>query len=263
MARQRLPMVAPVRTPRTCRLLTPMTDAGSLSGMDAWDCIGILAEAGDIFGKLALAVVLAGILGLERQRKGRGAGLRTHILVCLGATLAMMIPDLVASRGGGSGWLDTGRMAAGIITGIGFLGAGTIVSAGREPHGLTTAAMVWFVAALGIAIGSDLYLAAVCATTLALVVVLGLGYIERLLPSYQRISVTIRMPKGLERLKEVEDAIREKGFHVTASRVKMTQAGEHVDMTFELMASARVGIPDLAAAFEDRFASAEKITFER
>jgi len=240
-----------------------MTDAGSLSGMDTWSCIGILAEAGDTCGKLALAVVLAGILGLERQRKGRGAGLRTHILVCLGATLAMMIPDLAASHGGGNGWVDTGRMAAGIITGIGFLGAGTIVSAGREPQGLTTAAMVWFVAVLGIAIGSGLYLGAVSATVLALIVVLALGYIERLMPGYQRISVTIRMPKGLERLKEVEDAIRERGFQVTASRVKMVQAGEQVDMTFELMASARVGVPDLAAAFQDRFSSADKITFER
>ena len=155
-----------------------------MSGMETWDCTGMVAEAEDICGKLVLAVVLAGILGLERQRKGRGAGLRTHILVCLGATVAMMIPDLVASRGGGNGWADTGRMAAGIITGIGFLGAGTIVSAGRGPQGLTTAAMVWFVATLGIAIGSDLYLIAVCATALALVVVLGLGY--GVFPDFQR-----------------------------------------------------------------------------
>jgi len=231
--------------------------------MDAYVSPEALARAGDAGAKLVLAVALSGLLGLERQRRGRPAGLRTHILVCLGATLAMMVPDLVASRSGGGGWLDTGRMAAGIITGIGFLGAGTIVSAGREPHGLTTAAMVWFVAALGIAIGSGLYLLAVCATALALIVVIGLGYLERHLPGYQRISVSLRMPQGLERLTDIEDAIRGQGLQVTASRIKMAGAGERVDMTFELRASARVGMPELAAVFHERFASAERITFER
>jgi putative Mg2+ transporter-C (MgtC) family protein len=223
-------------------------------------------DVADACGKFVLAVVLAGALGLERQLKGHPAGLRTHILVCLGSTLLMVVSDEIAREWNQTGvhtWLDRGRIAAGVITGVGFLGAGTIINVGNIQRGLTTAAMIWLVAALGIAIGAGYQLIAVCATAFALVTVRGLEYVERLLPAYERLSLTVRMPKGLEKLQEIEETIRQKGFHVVTSRLRINADEKYVDMTFELTASAGPEIEELAGSLQERFPSAEKITFER
>lgn len=214
--------------------------------------------------RLLLAIVLAGLLGMERQRKGRGAGLRTHILVCLGSTLVMTVSDILVHRSGGApGWTDTGRMAAGILTGVGFLGAGTIMTVGSGHKGLTTAAMIWFAAALGVAIGSGLYVTAILATILAFVVVLGFEYLELLLPGSDRMVVTLRVPDGLNRLDGIEKAIAEKGFHVSASRLKMDREEDHVEMTIELVAPAKNHVHELLAMLRERIPDMEKIVIER
>jgi len=88
--------------------------------------------------RLLAAFVLGGVIGLERERRDRPAGLRTHILVTVGAALVMMLSRLVAGED-----FDPGRIAAGVVTGIGFLGAGTIIRSGPDVHGLTTAATIW------------------------------------------------------------------------------------------------------------------------
>lgn len=109
--------------------------------------------------RLLLAVVLGGIIGYERGRAGRPAGLRTHILVCLGSTLAIMTNQYVWQTYGIS---DPTRMAAQVISGIGFLGAGTIIVTGRhQVKGLTTAAGLWATACMGLAIGIGFYKAAI------------------------------------------------------------------------------------------------------
>lgn len=114
--------------------------------------------------RLVLAVVLGGIIGFERGRAGRPAGLRTHILVCLGATLAIMTNQYVFQEFGVS---DPTRMAAQVISGIGFLGAGTIIVTGRhQVKGLTTAAGLWASACMGLAIGIGFYKAAIVACIL-------------------------------------------------------------------------------------------------
>lgn len=111
--------------------------------------------------RLLLAVILGGIIGFERGRAGRPAGLRTHILVCLGAVLAMMTNQYIFERFGVS---DPTRMAAQVISGIGFLGAGTILVTGRhQVKGLTTAAGLWATACMGLAIGIGFYKAAIAA----------------------------------------------------------------------------------------------------
>lgn len=114
--------------------------------------------------RLVLAVLLGGIIGYERGRSGRPAGLRTHILVCLGATLAIMTNQYIYETYGVS---DPTRMAAQVISGIGFLGAGTIIVTGRhQVKGLTTAAGLWATACMGLAIGIGFYKAAVAACIL-------------------------------------------------------------------------------------------------
>ena len=222
-------------------------------------------EVSELYGacfKFALAVVLSGILGLERQRKGRGAGLRTHILVCLGCTLMMVVSGVLLPRStGGAGWIDTGRIAAGILTGIGFLGAGTIIRNGAESRGLTTAAMVWFVAGLGITIGAGLYWIAGVATAFALVVAVGLGYFERLLPMGEHVCVTVVAQGGLETLDKFVQNIRHEGFRVTASRIEFVKPHQ-VEMRFDLGAPGSSRVDAVAKKLYKCFPHAERVTFE-
>lgn len=120
--------------------------------------------------RLAVAVVLGGVIGLERETEGKPAGLRTHALVCLGSALFMMISIKSPDFFPGAKTVDPGRIAAGVVTGIGFLGAGTILRAGGSVKGLTTAASIWAVAAIGLAVGVGYYLMAMITTGLALAV---------------------------------------------------------------------------------------------
>ena len=107
----------------------------------------------DMMFRLGLAILLGGAIGLERESRGRPAGLRTHILVCMGATIIMIASTRMAilSQALPSAsriQVDPGRIAAGVVTGIGFLGAGAIIRIGDLVRGLTTAGCIWFVAAL-------------------------------------------------------------------------------------------------------------------
>ena len=122
-----------------------------------------------IIVRLILSFILSGFIGLERQLHRRTAGLRTHILVSLGSCLIMLtslyVFDIYSSRVG----LDPARIAAGAITGIGFLGAGAIMRDRERVRGLTTAASLWVAAGLGLAVGCGFYLAAILTTVLTLI----------------------------------------------------------------------------------------------
>ncbi|MFA6350094.1 MAG: MgtC/SapB family protein [Candidatus Omnitrophota bacterium] len=122
--------------------------------------------------RLSLSVVLSGLIGLERQIHRRTAGLRTHILVCLGSCLIMLTSLYVFDIYSDKVPLDPTRIAAGVITGIGFLGAGAIIRSKEKEGviGLTTAASLWVVAGVGLAIGCGFLSGAIFSTILALVV---------------------------------------------------------------------------------------------
>ncbi|MBI2653496.1 MgtC/SapB family protein [Candidatus Woesearchaeota archaeon] len=113
--------------------------------------------------RLVLAVVAGGFIGLEREVVHKPAGVRTHMLVCLGSALFVLVTLQTLPN-------ETARIIAGIATGIGFLGAGTIFKAKNDVHGLTTAASIWAVAGVGIAIGLGYYLITVIAVVLVLIV---------------------------------------------------------------------------------------------
>ena len=113
--------------------------------------------------KLLLAVALGGIVGIERETSHKPAGFRTNILICLGAAMVMILSDLILGQDGRVGG-DATRMAAGVVTGIGFLGAGSIIQARGTVTGLTTAATIWAVGGLGLVIGAGYYLPAVIYT---------------------------------------------------------------------------------------------------
>ena len=128
----------------------------------------------DVVFKLILSFILGGIVGLEREHLKAQAGLRTHILVCLGSTLAALTSYYIR----GDFDIQSIRIASAVVTGIGFIGAGTIMKYGATVKGLTTAASLWVVAVMGIAIGVGFYFAAVVVTFLILLSLLVLRKVE-------------------------------------------------------------------------------------
>ena len=128
--------------------------------------------------RLVLATVLGGVVGLERERSEKAAGFRTHILVCLGSCLIMLTSMHMFDIYRRAAALDPARIAAGVVTGVGFLGAGTIIRFGGSVKGLTTAATLWAVAGVGLAVGSGFYLAAVMTSAIILLSLLFLTKLE-------------------------------------------------------------------------------------
>src|SRR5688500_2620188 len=127
----------------------------------------------ELLFELALAVVLGGLIGFEREWKNKPAGLRTNILICMAAVLFTEISYRSGLAGG-----DPGRIAAQILTGVGFLGAGTILHHHGSVSGLTSAATIWMVTAIGVTLGWGAYVDAIGATVLVLVVLTGLQCLE-------------------------------------------------------------------------------------
>ena len=131
---------------------------------------------------VVLAVLLGGAIGLERELRGKPAGLRTNVRICLGAAVFTIISKQMAE-----GHADSiTRIAAQIVTGIGFLGAGAIIQDRGSVHGLTTAATIWLVASIGMACGAGLYKFAIVSTIIAIVVLIGFEQLEQPLKRYAK-----------------------------------------------------------------------------
>ncbi len=140
----------------------------------------MLSQA-QIIIRLVLSVILGGFIGLERQMHRRTAGLRTHILVSLGSCLIMLTSLYVFDIYKNVANLDPSRIAAGVITGIGFLGAGAILREREGVKGLTTAASLWVSAGIGLSVGCGFYSASLFTTALVLIVLFFLRYVERMM----------------------------------------------------------------------------------
>ncbi|MBZ4655128.1 MAG: MgtC/SapB family protein [Bacillota bacterium] len=128
--------------------------------------------------RLIMAAVLGGLIGLERESLNKAAGFRTHTLVCVGSCLIMIISIEMYTRVGQQQIGDPARLAAQVVSGIGFLGAGTIMRSGLGVKGLTTAATLWVVAGIGLAVGAGSYFPAVVSTAIVFLVLVYLSRIE-------------------------------------------------------------------------------------
>jgi len=158
--------------------------------------------AGEMWLKLGLAVACGAAIGLERELSDKPAGLRTNMLICVGSTLITMTSLHVALTYAERqvNIADPGRIAAQIVSGIGFLGAGTIIQARGAVHGLTTAATIWVMAGVGLAIGAGAYAPAVTTTVILLGVLVALGWAERHIERPRRFvhfSIAARREPGL------------------------------------------------------------------
>ena len=129
---------------------------------------------------IILATLLGAGIGLERELNGKAAGLRTNLLICLGAAVFTIISREMATGAEDS----VTRIAAQIVTGVGFLGAGAIIQDRRSVHGLTTAATIWLVASIGMACGGRFYKLAIVASLIAILALIGLGKLSKPLERY-------------------------------------------------------------------------------
>jgi len=191
--------------------------------------------------RLALAILLGGAIGLERESRGRPAGLRTHILVCLGATIIMIASTQMAILSqalpqASRIQVDPGRIAAGIVTGIGFLGAGAIIRIGDLVRGLTTAGCIWFVAALGITIGQGLYALAIVSTVLALTVLLVLTQVEKLIQPvvYRSIVVIASLAQAELIEKHCRALLQDRNIRVQDIANRLSVAEDRAEVTFKI-----------------------------
>ena len=141
----------------------------------------------DFILRLFVAALLGGIIGLEREYREKAAGLRTHFLVALGSALFMIVSayGFDGALTNSQMRLDVSRIAAQVVSGIGFIGAGTIIFQKNSVHGLTTAACVWVTAAIGLTCGAGMYLLAVSATLLVLIGLEAFNYLLKILDKRQ------------------------------------------------------------------------------
>ena len=185
--------------------------------------------------QLGLATLLGGAIGLERELGGKPAGLRTNILICLGSVLYTHISISMMS----ADVLDRTRVAGQIVTGVGFIGAGTILHARGAIVGLTSAATIWVVAAIGVALGSGFYLEGVGTTLIVLVVLAGLGRVEKLIERQaMRRTITVHARQGPTVLEDLESLVRRAGLEVTG----VASRQENVDLVidFDIHGSKRL-----------------------
>ena len=179
--------------------------------------------------QLGLSLVLGGLIGLERELTKNTAGLRTHMLVCMSSCLLIVISKDVAKDMGVIG--DPMRVAAGVITGIGFLGAGTIIKHGATVRGLTTAASIWTAAAVGMAVGADYYEAAIIVVLLTLFTLYFVHYVDerlRLLKRRSNMLLTLDYHPGV--IDEIDTRFDELGLDIGEFSVsrKMGKEGQMV-----------------------------------
>src|SRR3954465_5732315 len=197
--------------------------------------------------RIALAGVLGGMIGLERELREREAGLRTHLLVAVCSALF----TIAGAYGFGSARTDPTRVAAQIVTGIGFLGAGAIIRQGFSVRGLTTAATLWVVAAVGLAAGAGYYSGAVVTTAVVLVALWPLRIAAyRILRRFRADDgrLLVELPAGAP-LGDVIDEIERAGAGITA--VEVSQEGDRRRLELDLALPRTLAAPHLVARIAD------------
>jgi putative Mg2+ transporter-C (MgtC) family protein len=193
--------------------------------------------------RLVVAALLAGVIGVERELREQEAGLRTHMLVCVGATMFMLV--------GVYGWsdydlgndigvvVDPSRVASYVVSGIGFLGAGAIIRHGINVRGLTTAASLWVVAAIGVSVGAGMYAFAVATTALVILALWPLSQVKRLLAG--KAEESRRLAVTLEPATSIVSAlatIEESGYVMESLEIGEEEDARRLDVVIKTAAEA-------------------------
>lgn len=195
----------------------------------------------DIFVRLFVAGVLGGLIGLERQTVKKSAGFRTHVLVCLGSALIMIISEDMFRQYYKYVNADPARLAAQVVSGIGFLGAGAILREGLNVRGLTTAASLWVVAGIGLAVGAGMYYAAVIATGLVFLSLVYLGRFEKMFlikTPYLELVVKVIDQPGI--IGHIGTALGK--LHVSIKHIEIKEQPRDAQLLLELSCSLPVDL---------------------
>ena len=205
-----------------------------------------------IVSRLVFALLAGGIIGMERALHGREAGIRTHILVCVSATLLMLLMNyqwlLVPKEFLDTVRVDPSRMAQGIMTGIGFLGAGVIIKEGLSVRGLTTAASIWMTASIGIVIGLGFYLPAVLTTILTFLALSVFRWFEGLLPAQKYAKFNVKFRRNQEHMDEagIRKLITEHKIKTFQPSFRLTDEGRYLEYEMTIRARGKTNFSQLA-----------------
>jgi len=210
-----------------------------------------LQELWSPLGRILLSALLGGLLGFERDIHGRGAGLRTHLLVSLGACVFMILSTHVESFGvavadtGFSRVTDPARIAAQVVTGIGFLGAGVIIKEGLSIRGLTTAACLWVAAAIGMASGAGFFVIAVITTAIALFSLTFLRTVENFYRKDVYRDLAVSIPNGVD-IRNVMDKVKSDEVQVISYAMERNYESQTTNLKMSLRLFHRGNIENLS-----------------
>lgn len=198
--------------------------------------------------RLAAACVLGGIIGFEREHVHRPAGLRTHILVCVGSALVMVTSEFIYYRYSSHVNVDPARLGAQVISGIGFLGAGTIIKEGISVKGLTTAASLWAVSCVGIAVGIGFYSGAIIATVIIFLILVVIKKTQGKISMQKnaRLFIHTRIKKG--EVNELSGLIQEMGVKIKRTDFVSSEIDGEMVIRFTLDISGQVSMAELIEA---------------
>jgi len=197
----------------------------------------------EILFRLLVGTLLGGIIGFERQTHGRPAGFRTQLLVCVACVLLMIISEnyfALSTMNASYARFDPTRIAAGAMTGVGFLGAGVILKTGLSVQGLTTAACIWIVAAIGLAIGAGQYFAGISASVITFFTLWFLRLVEGKMPRQTYKYVTLVTDESGDE-KVVTSLFETKGFEIIRMEYEIEFDGK--EKTYLLTIASKQGIP--------------------
>ncbi len=224
------------------------------STISSW--FDVLGWQGNAIIRLLIAAVLGGLIGAEREHHGRSPGFRTQLLVALGSSLTMIVSIYFAEVYQGDAAstvlrIDPGRVAYGVMVGIGFLGAGAIMQYGAGIRGLTTAASLWCTAAVGLACGLGMFIIAGAATAMVLFTLLVLAWLEGVMLSRVPKTIVVKIGAGQEHIIRTSEALKKRGAKILDEQYNFNITEKVQTLTFMISLPARAGLKPLMDLQDD------------
>ncbi|MBQ1737881.1 MAG: MgtC/SapB family protein [Muribaculaceae bacterium] len=202
--------------------------------------------------KLVLSLILGATIGIERRRKGQIAGLRTFALISMGATLAMLISIYIPQEYLGLKNGDPGRIAAQVVSGVGFLGAGAIIQMKGSVRGLTTAAGIWMTACIGLAVGAGMYLISIIATLLIIFILVNIERLEqRHNFMWESKIIRVKVHGIIQDIQPLRDIIVGNDVHISDEFMKFDYGNQVTIVNFMIRSKSNVDVPAMFNAIKE------------
>ena len=203
--------------------------------------------------KLLLSLLLGATIGIERRRKGQIAGMRTFALISMGATLAMLISIYIPQEYMGLKNGDPGRIAAQVISGVGFLGAGAIIQMKGSVRGLTTAAGIWMTACIGLAVGAGMYLISIIATLLIIFILVNIETLElRHNFLWESKIIRVKVHGIIDDIQILRDIISSNDIHISNEFMKFDYDNQFTIVNFMVRSKNGADVPELFKTIKEK-----------